>query len=515
MQCRYRTIITPAAYDWSVLSFCVSVTTFLTFLTFAKWNLMSIVTIVGTSGTAVHVTVSGGKAQALAEAYAQQMSDAFSRSKLTTVLLTEGSTVPATHGDSLIEGFATTGGGFAPTGSYDFIGVGAWHQNATGSGPALLDERVTINGAGLTTTDMLSILGGSTAGLTYEAGSANGSFLGVSGDNFFNGGTNSASWTIVTAGGNDTILATNGQNTIDAGTGNNLIELQQGTNTVFSEGQDTITGQEGGRTLLTLSGGNAWVTLGSNSLVSDEASTGSHISVGDNSTIQSGSGSTIVFSGTSGTLSGAQNDTVSALGDLTVKQGTAQTMSVAGSLQFIAGTGNTEISAEQATLWGANGLSAHIEIGKTAIWTGNQSDSSTSELIDASSSQGSLSAWTGAGEQTVIGGSASDHFVFGTAYPGNNDPTYATVTGGSGGANTFGVLAGHTSGDITIADFAAVSGNKFFMYNYKPEDAAAAVQKLLATATVQGGNTALMLDNNMKVTFMGVTDLKAANITIS
>lgn len=476
---------------------------------------MSIVTIVGTSGTVVQVTVSGGKAQALAETYAQQMSDAFSRKKLTTVLLSERSAVPATQGDSLIEGFVTAGGSYAPTGSYDFIGVGAWDKSTSGSSQALLDDRVTIDGTRLTTSGILSVLGGSTAGLSYEAGSSNGSFLGVSGDNFFNGSTRSASWTIVTAEGNDTILATNGDNTIDAGTGKNLIELHQGTNTVFSEGQDTITGQEGGRTLLTLSGGNAWVTLGSNSFVNDDASIGSHISIGNNSTVQSGSGSTVIFSGTSGTLSGARNDTVSALGDLTVQKGETQTLSVSGALKFIAGTGNTEISAEQATLWGAGGLSAHIDIGKTAIWTGNQSDSRTNEVIDASSSQGSLSAWTGAGEQTVIGGNASDHFVFGTAYPGNNDPTHATVTGGSGGANTFGVLAGHTSGDITISDFAAIDGNKFFMYNYKPEDAAAAVQKLLATATVQGGNTALMLDNNMKVTFMGVTDLKASNISIS
>lgn len=476
---------------------------------------MSIVTIVGASGTAIQITVDGGKVQAMAETYAQQMADAYSRKGLTTLLLSPDSAAPASMAGTVMEGFVTAGGSYAPTGSYDFIGVGALAGGASGSNAALLDERVTIDGSGLLPSGTLSVLGGSTAGLTFEAGSANGSFLGVSGDNFFNGGTNSASWTIVTGSGNDTILATNGENAIDAGAGKNVIQLQQGTNTVVSEGQDTITGQEGGTTLLTLSGGNAVVTLGSNSFVSDEASVGSFITLGDNSTVQAGQGSTIVFSGATGTISGAQNDTVSALGDLTVIKGESQTLNVSGTLQFIAGTGNTEISAESATLWGANNLSARIDIGSSALWTGNQSGTSSNELIDASSSSGSLDAWTGAGDQTVIGGNAGDHFVLGTSYGGSDGATYATVTGGSGAANSFGVLAGHTAGDVTITDFSAVAGNKFFLYNYKPEDAAAAVKALLATATVQGGNTAIMLDNNMKVTFMGVTDLKASDIDLS
>jgi len=476
---------------------------------------LSIVTIVGTSGTAIQVTVGGGKAQTLAQTYAQQMSDVYKRNDLKTVLVTDSTARTITTGNTLLEGFVTTGGSFAPLGTYDFIGVGGWAGNGTQSGETLLNERVTIDGSGVTPTTTLSVLGGSTAGLTYEAGSGNGSFLGLSGDNYFNGNTRSASWTILTGAGNDTILATNGINTIDAGTGRNVIQLQQGTNYVASEGQDTITGQEGGRTVLTLTGGNALVTLGSNSFVSDEATIGSHITIGDDSTVQAGQGSTIVFSGTNGTISGVHNDTVSALGNLTALNGSAQTLSVNGALQFIAGTGATRITADQATLWGADGLSANIDVNKASLWTGNQSGSSSAEMINASTSKGSFEAWTGAGQQTIIGSEASDHFVFGTRYNGNEGETYATVTGGNVAANTFGVPAGHTAGDITITDFSAVSGNKFFMYNYKPADAEAAAKELLATATVSGGNTAIMLDNNMKVTFMGVTDLKASSFDIS
>jgi len=476
---------------------------------------LSIVTIVGTSGTAIQVTVGGGKAQALAQTYAQQMSDAYTRNNLTTVMLSDSNGKVTTGTNTLLEGFATTGGSFAPLGTYDFIGVGGWAGSGSALGQGLLRDRVTIDGSGLTPTTALSVLGGSAAGLTYEAGNGDGSFLGLSGDNYFNGNTQSASWTIVTGAGNDTILATNGTNTIDAGAGHNLIQLQQGSNDVVSEGQDTVTGQEGGRTMLTLTGGNSVVTLGSNSLVSDNATIGSHITVGNDSTVQAGQGSTIVFSGQNGTVSGTRNDTVSALGDLTAVKGTGQTLSVSGSLQFIAGTGATNITADQATLWGADGLSANIDVNKTSLWTGNQSGSSSAEIINASSSTGSFEAWTGAGQQTIIGSDASDHFVFGTRYSGNEGETYATVTGGNVAANTFGVLAGHTAGDITITDFSAVNGNKFFMYNYKPADADAAAKELLATATVSGGNTAIMLDNNMKVTFMGVTDLKASSFDIS
>ncbi|NVN04744.1 calcium-binding protein [Asaia spathodeae] len=474
---------------------------------------MSIVTIVGSSGTAIHVTVGGGKAQDLAEVYARQMVDALARDKLTTVLLSPGVSTPHDADGSLYSGFVTTGGSYAPTGTYDFIGVGALND-ATNS-TASLNERVTVNGSGINATGVLSVLGGTTAGLTFEAGVGDGSFLAVTGDNYFNGGTQSANWTIVTAGGNDTILATNGTNYIDAGTGNNLILLQQGTNNVVSEGRDTITGGTAGNASITIQGGNTVVSLGGTAFISDDATIGSLITVGDNSTVQSGQGSTVVFSGANGTLSGAQNDTVSALGNLSVVHGSNQTISVSGSLQFIAGTGSTNISAAQSTLWGANDLSATVSAGNTALWTGNQLGSSSNQLIDASSSKGTLEAWTGAGDQIVIGGQGSDHFVFGTEYDGNLDATHVTVSGGSGSANTFGVLAGHTAGDITITDFAAASGNKFFMYNYKPEDAEAAVENLLATATIQGGNTSIMLDNNMKVTFMGVTDLNSSNIIIS
>ncbi|GAB6855074.1 hypothetical protein [Asaia astilbis] len=474
---------------------------------------MSIVTIVGASGTAIQVTVTGGQAQELAEVYAGQMGNAFKQNELSTILLSEGSTSTNWSNGGVMEGFVTTGGSYSPLGTYDFLGVGSWGgKNGT---VAPLEDRVTIDGSGVTTEGVLTVFGGGAAGLTYIAGESNGNFLATSGDNYFNGGEQSANWTIVTADGNDTILATNGTNNINAGTGKNLILLQQGTNNVVSEGQDTITGGSVGVNSVTLQGGHSVVSLGDRAYVSDKATVGSSITLGNNSSVEGGQSSKIIFAGANGTISNAQNDTVSAYGDLSVYYGSDQTVSVSGALKFIAGTGTTNIAAQQATLWGANDLSANIDVGDEAIFSGNQFGVDADQLIDASSSTGTLQAWTGAGRQTIIGSSGSDHFVFGTAYGGKIDPSYATVTGGDGAANTFGVLAGHTAGDVTITDFSATRGDTFFMYNYKPEDSAAEVQKLLATATIQGGNTSLMLDNDMRVTFLGVTDLQSSSITMS
>ncbi|RUT24305.1 hypothetical protein C0V97_03125 [Asaia sp. W19] len=476
---------------------------------------MSIVTIVGTSGTAIHVTVDGGRAQGLAELYAQQMADAFQKNKLASVRLAQGDSSVTGTDSVTLQGMIASTGDYAPHGDYTFIGVGNWADSTAYRAGETADGRVTIEGAGLTSTGIVTILGGNTDGITFNAGSSNGSFLGVSGDNYFNGASQSANWTIVTAAGNDTILATNGTNDIDAGTGENLIMLQRGVNRVVSEGSDTIRGISGGQDSVTLLGGNSFVTLKENAYVADQGSVASTITLGDNSSVVGGSGSIVFFTGAKGTLTGASNDTVSALGDLRVDQGSGQTLSVTGALSFIAGTGSTQVQASQATLWGADHLSLSLDVTGTALWTGNQSASSTNELVDASSSTGRLEAWSGAGNQTLIGGQGGDHFVFGTSFGDNRGATNVTVTGGSGAANTFGVLSGHTAGDVTITDFSAAAGNTFFMYNYQPGNAQKEINALLGTATVSGGNTSIMLDNDMKVTFLGVTDLKASDFSIS
>lgn len=442
------------------------------------------------------------------------MKSARDANTLTSVRLTPGENAAPTDRRALLQGLVTTGGSYAPVGGYGFIGVGGWEGDESGTPPAMLDQPVTIDGAGLT-SETLSVLGGSTGGLVFRAGASSGMFAAVAGQNFFDGGVGQGDWTITMADGNDTVTATRGTNNIYAGTGRNLIMLHQGVNHVVSEGSDTITGGDDAQNTVTLMGGSSQVSLGSFTMIADMAAMGSTIRVGDRSTVMGGNSSNVSFLGNRGTIAGSNGDTISALGSLQILQGTDQTVSVAGALQFIGGTGTTSIAARMATLWGAHRLDATLSVSEAANWSGNQSGTRDDQRIDASASAGRLDAWTGAGSQTVIGGSAADQFVFGTRYEGGDGATYATVTGGSGADNMFGVLADHTAGDVTITDFGAVSGNRFFMYNYKPEDADEAARRLLATATIQGGNTQITIDSNLTVTFLGVTDLRSSQLIIS
>jgi len=479
---------------------------------------MAVVTVVGSSGMTVQVTVEGARMQTLASSYATQILNASNRGDLTSVDLVNGSNASPSSNGSVIQGVITTGGAFSVQGNYTNLIIGSQGaplgSAAQNTPVSPLSTPVTVDGTGITASN-LSVMAGTTAGTSFYAGNYNGTFVATMGNNLFDGSNHKGNWTIATGDGNDTIIAANGVNNIRAGDGQNVITLGSGTNFVGSEGQDTITGVENSSDTVTLLGGNSIVTLKSNSLVVDSALSGSQISVGINSTVFGGTGSTVSFTGSTGTIAGAIGDTISAAGNLQVYHGSDQAISVSGALQFISGTGNTSINAGLGTIWGANDLHATVNTSGLALFTANQPSTTGSQYIDASSSKGTLEAWTGAGNNTVIGTSGSDHFVFGTQFENSNGDSFATVTGGDGAANTFGVLAGHNGGDITITDFGSAAGNMFFMYNYKPADADQAVKNLLATATVAGGNTTLQLDNNMKVTFLGVTDLKASNIVIS
>ncbi|GEL02387.1 hypothetical protein SSA02_15500 [Swaminathania salitolerans] len=466
----------------------------------------------------------------LASSYAQAISDANQEGTLGDYDLHFGANNQTRGTGSniqMMQGVITTGGSYDIGGDFDHVVIGAdgglitTRLNDRGqyipvgsADPASLNDPVTVNAAG-STVSSLSVLAGDTAAVTFYAGNQNGLFVATMGNNLFDASGKSGSWTIATGDGNDTIHAGSGTNNIRAGDGQNLITLSTGTNFVASEGQDTITGVENATDTVTLLGGNSIVTLQSNAAVVDAALTGSQISVGLNSTVFGGTGSTVTFASSTGTIIGAVGDTISAAGDLMVYHGTNQSISVSGALQFISGTGNTSITAGTGTIWGANGLNANLNTTNNLLFTGNQPNSTGDQSINASASAGTLDAWTGAGNNTIIGGSGADMFVFGTQYEGSSGDSYATVTGGSGAANMFGVLNGHEGGDITITDFGSAAGNMFFMYNYKPADADKAIADILATASVSGGNTTIQLDNNMKVTFLGVTDLKSSNFIIS
>jgi len=342
---------------------------------------------------------------------------------------------------------------------------------------------------------------------------------------------------VLLSGGN-VISTSSGENHVSVSGAQNLIGLGAGTNHIVSQGQDTVFGQgittnaladttkgeatfnlgtSYGRDYVTINGGRGLYDLGQSASVFDNATVGSTIKVQSNSSVSGGAGSTVTFdnAGGEGTISGAAGDTISASGNLSVLQGQNQSISVEGALRFLNGTGNSTLAGgANSTVWGAQGLNAVANMSGYTIFTANQPDATGDQTYDASASSGNIEYWSGPGTSSFTSGSGDDHFVFGTAFAGTSGDSILTITGGAG-ANSFGVLSGHNGGNITITDFDASKGDFFFQYFYNPASASQAVQDLLATATVSGGNTTLHLDNNMQVTFLGVTNLDASAIRIS
>ncbi|RUT26132.1 hypothetical protein C0V97_07855, partial [Asaia sp. W19] len=261
---------------------------------------MAIVTIYGASGMTVQVTVQGARMQTLASSYAEQIKYALYDGRCTLLDLVVGENNEPMDQDLLVQGAITTGGAFALSGNYTNLVVGAQAEQDGGKGPFVkplvivppLSSPVTVNGAGMTGSS-LSILAGNTAGVSFYAGSYDGKFVSTMGNNLFNAQGQKGDWTIATGDGDDTIIGSDGVNNIRAGDGSNLIQLGAGANFVASEGKDTIDGVENSSDTVTILGGNSIVNLQSNSLIVDAALTGSQISVGVNSTIFGGTGSTV------------------------------------------------------------------------------------------------------------------------------------------------------------------------------------------------------------------------------
>gem|GEM_PF-875236 len=398
-------------------------------------------------------------------------------------------------------------GTYGVSGNYSNIVIASTSSN-TLAGAVTLDT--TQNSA-----NYLNIIAADQYGSNIKVGNGSGSFAATQGNNVFNASGATGNWNIATSSGNDTIYGASGTNTITGGTGNNLIYLGGSNNFVTSLGKDTIYGAAGAIDTVSIQGGSSTAYLKTNAAVMD-FSTGNNITVGDNSSVYGGTSSVVNVSSGSATVTGTQGDTISAAGNLQVVHGSNQNISVSGSLNFISGTGKTAISAGSGTIYGADGLTATLSSSSRLLFTANQPYTTGNQNIDGRAVAGGLSAWTGAGQQTIIGGTASDIFYLGTAFTGTSTTDVAaTVTGGSGAGNLFGLLANHTAGSFTITDFRAAADNKFFLYNYKPADASGVAQSILNTATVSGGNTSVMIDGSAKVTFLGVTDLKVSDFSIS
>lgn len=441
----------------------------------------------------------------MAKTYASSLQTLIAAGTLDNTILSAGSN-NFVSSQKASQAIVDTAGSYGVSGNYSNIVVGSTDTSML-NGSVTLDT--TQNSA-----SYLNILSGNEFGTTVKVGDSSGSFAATQGNNAFNASSSDGNWNIATGSGNDTIYGAQGTNTITGGTGNNTLYLGGSNNFVNSIGHDTIYGAAGAIDTVSLQGGSSTVYLKTNAAVMDFSS-GNNITVGDNSTVYGGTSSIVNVSSGSATVTGTQGDTISAVGNLQVIHGSNQSISVSGALSFISGTGQTNISAGSGTIFGADGLTATLRSSSRMLFTANQPYTTGNQTIDGRNVAGGLSAWTGAGQQTVIGGTASDQFYFGTAFTGTSDSSAsATVTGGTGAGNLFGMLANHTAGNFTITDFRAAD-NKFFLYNYKPTNATASVQNILNTATVSGGNTSVMIDGTAKITFLGVADLKASDFTIS
>ncbi|GBQ83227.1 beta strand repeat-containing protein [Asaia krungthepensis] len=463
------------------------------------------VIVKGVNNTVYVPYTSTDTAGMMAKTYASSIQTLLAAGSLDNSILSTGSN-SYVSGNKASQAIIDTAGTYGVSGNYSNIVIASTDTTS-------LNGAVTLD-ATQNTANYLNIVSGDQYGSTVTVGKASGSFAGTQGNNAFNASSSAGNWNIATGVGNDTIYGAQGTNTITGGTGYNVLYLGKSNNIVNSVGQDTIYGAAGAIDTVSLQGGSSTAYLKTNAAVMD-FSTGNKITVGDNSTVYGGTSSVVNVSSGSATVTGTQGDTISAAGNLQVVHGSNQSISVSGSLNFISGTGQTAISAGSGTIYGADGLVATLSSASRLLFTANQPYTTGNQTIDGRNVAGGLSAWTGAGQQTVIGGTASDQFFFGTAFTGTSDASAsATVTGGSGAGNLFGMLANHTAGNFTITDFRAAN-NQFFLYNYKPTNAAAAAQSILNTATVSGGNTSVMIDGTAKITFLGVTDLKTSDFSIS
>ncbi|GBR51742.1 hypothetical protein AA106555_0667 [Neokomagataea thailandica NBRC 106555] len=450
---------------------------------------MAVVTVHGTTARTLAVTVDGARAQALANQYASGINSQFGANSSSVIDLVAGTVSSGSYGHGAI----SEGGNYSIGGSLSNITVGAYDVVDT------LNAAVSID-LTQSTASGVSIIAGDWAGVTVNPGSQSGIFVGGVGNNLFAGSQASGNWNIATGSGNDTINATNGNNTIAGGTGYNLITVGSGTNSVLSEGQDTIRGTSGTNTV-TLLGGSSLVSLGANSTIIDGAQD-NNVSFGTNSYVTAGSASSYFSTGSISTVVGGLNDTISATGNLQVVRGSTNNISVSGALSFLNGTGSTTITAGTSTIFGATALNAQLVGSGTSLFVGNDGG----ETVSGASYTGVLHAFAGTGNDSITGGTGADTLVGGT---GN-----ATLTGGTGAANLFALNKGSAGGNYTIEDFGSAAGNLMALYQYGLQNNNG-LQSVLQNATVAGGNTTIQLSDNSKITFVGVTNLKASNFTLS
>lgn len=401
-------------------------------------------------------------------------------------------------------GVATVAGSYSVTGSVGAIVFGG----AIGSGIPSVHTQIDATGV---TSSFVSVEGGTTGGVQFQAGSSAGLFIAGTGNNAFTGDqlSNAGNWMVLTGSGNDTVVAGAGQNTINAGTGDNFVNVSNGTNTVYSYGNDTIYGgANANNQTVSLYGGSSFVTVGENSYIENVAGAGSNnaITVGGGSTVVGGTDDTISLNGGVSTVLTGVGDTISASGDAWIQYAVNANVSVAGSLTFVGGYGTSTITAGQSTIYGADSM--NIILNATQPGSGKTifSGGSGNETLNASGSTYGVAAYGNnagtTGTQVFIGGTGSDTLVAGVGD--------ATMTGGSGAANTFAFRDGVAGGNYVITDFNSAIGNTVGLLNYSESE----LQTALANQVSSNGSTTLKLDDGTTILFQNVSSLNSGDFQV-
>jgi serralysin len=304
-----------------------------------------------------------------------------------------------------------------------------------------------------------------------------------------NGGAN----TIIGGAGNDTVLSS-GNDLIVPGSGANLVFLGQGNSTISSAGADTISCSTG-TAVVTLTGGNAGLAFGGSGQLTYLNGSGA-------STVVGGTGTASVFGGTGslqwwgeaggGVAVGGSNG-----GNVLVAGQKASTLVGGGSGDLLVASGSADnvliAAAGNATLLGGSGRSL-ISAGAGNDVVGLSSGNDT--VFGGASGQ--TTVFGGAGTDLVSGGSGSLYVQAGSGQ--------ATVIAGNG-LGLFGFAAGDGPGGTELIENFSTSRDQVQLRGYGPD----AVSAALSSATVTNGSTTIVLSDNTRVTFAGISNLTSSS----
>ncbi len=228
-------------------------------------------------------------------------------------------------------------------------------------------------------------------------------------------------------------------------------------------------------------------------------------------TVTTGSGADTVFSGGSGSMvvsvGSGTLDFIGGANNATVFGSSSNTVTlIGGAGGSITYTNASTGAAEYHAQGGSEAFLANNSNGNNTIYGAyNQSGTETlhggngNDYMDALNANASVAA--GAGNDTLVGGR------FNSTIAGSGN---VTLKGGLGN-DTFLFKNGYAGGQAYVEDLTSTDVVNLAYYGYD----ATSVSNLIASATVAGGNSTIMLSDSTQITFVGITSLNPTNFTTS